>query len=169
MSWPCYIITSSFTFYGFVPNTKKDRKELFNEIKYSKVKTKVLYESPKRVLDLLNDISVYMPGSVVCICAELTKIHERCIYGKIEDVLEKMKKNSKELLGEFVILISNEVKQKDDNNMSLESLIVNEMIKNKCSIKDAIKKLNEENENISKKDIYNASLNLKKVLDKNQL
>ena len=45
--------TSSFTFYGFVPTENKKKKELYAEIKKSKVKTKVLYESPKRILNLL--------------------------------------------------------------------------------------------------------------------
>ncbi len=48
--------TSSFTFYGFVPTENKPRKELFNKIKESDIKTKVVYESPKRIIKLLTDL-----------------------------------------------------------------------------------------------------------------
>ena len=43
-------------------------------------------------------------------------------------------------------------------------MLVDIIIKEKCSIKDAIKILNEKQKDISKKDIYNASLNLKEIL-----
>ena len=50
--------TSSFTFYGFVPTDNKSKDELFNEIKHSNVKVKVLYESPKRLIKLLENIKI---------------------------------------------------------------------------------------------------------------
>ena len=81
--------TSSFSFYGFVPTENKAKKQLFNEIKTSKVKTKVIYESPKRIIKTLSELSNDIPECVVSVCSELTKIHEKCIYGKIDEVIKK--------------------------------------------------------------------------------
>lgn len=156
--------TSSFSFYGFVPNDNKERKKLFEEINYSKIKTKVLYESPKRIIKLLEDLKNYFPNSYISVCSELTKIHEKTVYGKVEEVYESFLNDENANKGEYVILISNYVKEKEDNNLSIESLLVDEIIKNKVSLKEAIASVNKKYENISKRDIYNASLNLKEYL-----
>ena len=54
--------------------------------------------------------------------------------------------------------------KENESDVSVEALLVDLIIKNKCSLKEAIKLLNEENKDFSKKDIYNASLNLKNIL-----
>lgn len=156
--------TSSFAFYGFVPTDNKLKKELFEKIKHSNVKTKVVYESPKRIIKLLRDLSNEIPGCAVSVCSELTKIHETCIHGKIEDVYVKMKDDPNSLKGEYVVLINNEPEKYQENEISIEAMLIDAVIKNDCSIKEAIKLVNEENDNVSKKEIYNASLNIKSIL-----
>lgn len=163
----CGLDTSSFSFYGFVPTITKDKKSLFDKIKYSEIKTKVIYESPKRILKLLSELKKEIPGCVVCVCNELTKIHENVVYGKVEDIYEKMTLNKEVEKGEYVILISNEPQQKKENeNFSLEALIINEMKNNNCTLKEAVKIVSDKNDFVSKKDVYNASLNLKNMLDR---
>lgn len=156
--------TSTFTFYGFVPTENKPRKELFESIKHSNIKTKVVYESPKRIIKLLKELKDEMPGCVICVASEITKVHESYEYGKIEDVYEKMKDNPDSLKGEYVILIQNEKEDEKESAISIEAMLVDIIIKEKRTIKDAIKILNEKQKDISKKDIYNASLNLKEIL-----
>ncbi len=159
--------TSSFSFYGFLPLEKKSRKELFNDIKSSNISVKVIYESPKRIFKLLDEIKNEMPGCKVCVLTELTKMHEKCFYGKIDEVIEKLGKDDSANKGEYVVLLSNEVKKEEThNNISLEALIVDEMIKNNCSVKEAILLVKNNNHEISKKMIYDASLNLKELLKK---
>lgn len=156
--------TSTFTFYGFVPTENKPRKELFESIKHSNIKTKVVYESPKRIIKLLKELKDEMPGCVICVASEITKVHESYEYGKIEDVYEKMKDNPDSLKGEYAILIQNEKEDEKESAISIEAMLVDIIIKEKRTIKDAIKILNEKQKDISKKDIYNASLNLKEIL-----
>lgn len=156
--------TASFSFYGFVPTENKQKKLLFDEIKTSKIKTKVIYESPKRLIKLLKEIKKEIPGCVVSVCSELTKVHEKCIHGKIDDVLEKLEQDPNNSKGEYVILISNEPKKEENEKISLEAMIIDEVVKNNCSLKDAVNVINSKNDDISKKDIYNASLNLKDIL-----
>lgn len=156
--------TSSFAFYGFIPTENKLKKELFEEIKYSNIKTKVVYESPKRLIKFLEELKKEIPGCVVCVCSELTKMHESSIYGTIEEVYQILKNNPDSNKGEYVILISNDALIKKQLEISLESLIIDAVVKNNCTIKDAIDIVNRENKDISKKEIYNASLNLKKII-----
>ena len=156
--------TSSFAFYGFVPTDKKGKEDLFDSIKASNIKTKILYESPKRILKLLEEIKHEIPGCVVSICAELTKVHEKCYYGTIEDVYEEMKADSNAEKGEYVVLISNEVQKADESDSSIESKLVDIMVKENKTIKEAVDILNSTNKNLRKKDIYNAGLNLKDII-----
>ncbi len=157
--------TSSFAFYGFVPTENKAKKELFERIKHSDISTKVIYESPKRIIKLLEYIKKEIPGCVVSICTELTKIHENTINGKIEEIYEKMKDDPNSFKGEYVVLINNKPLKEEKNVISTEALLVDLIVKNKCSLKDAIKILNDSNKNLNKKDIYNASLKLKNIIN----
>ncbi len=157
--------TSSFAFLGFVPTENKSKKQLFNDLKSMIIKTKVVYESPKRIIKFLEELKNEIPGSVVCVCSEITKVHESYEYGKIEKVYEKMVNKLDSLKGEYVVIIHNEPLLIDkDESLSLEAQIINEMKMNNCSLKEAINFVSAKNDNISKKDIYNASLNLKKML-----
>lgn len=156
--------TSTFTFYGFVPTDNKPKKELFEAIKTSDVKTKVIYESPKRIIKLLEELKNEIPGCVVSVCSELTKMHESCLYGSIDEIYEKMKENPDSGKGEYVILIENEKIKEEAQTLSIESMLVDEIVKNNCTIKEAIDIVNSKNKYISKKEIYNASLNLKKII-----
>lgn len=157
--------TSTFSFYGFIPTENKLKKELFNNIKHSSIKTKVVYESPKRIIKLLTELKNEIPGCVVSVCSELTKIHESCVHGKIEDVYQIMKDDPNSLKGEYVVLISNEpLPGKEETEISIEAKIVDVMVKNDCSLKDAVNILNNNDDNLSKKEIYNAGLNLKRIL-----
>ena len=156
--------TSSFSFLGFVPTDNKKRKLMFEEIKYSNIKTKVVYETANRLLKLLYDIEKKISNCMICVCSEITKIHESYKYGKTSDVINFFENNKGTIKGEYVVLISNEPFLKSDNNISVEASILNIIIKEKCTIKEAVNILNKNSDNISKKQIYNASLNLKEII-----
>ena len=63
-------------------------------------------------------------------------------------------------------IIKTKQKQETKQNISLEALIIDKLIKEQKTIKEIVEILNKENKNISKKDLYNASLNLKQILKK---
>ena len=65
----------------------------------------VLYESPFRVLKLLQDIAEIDKDRYICIGREMTKIHEEFTRGKVSEVLEILRQK-KEQLGEFSLYIS---------------------------------------------------------------
>ena len=48
--------------------------------------TLVVYESPHRILDALDDIAGVMPERVVAATRELTKLHEEVLRGTAQDV-----------------------------------------------------------------------------------
>ena len=155
--------TDKFTFYGFFPRETKDKNKLIKEIESSFVNTFVFYESPKRIVKTLEFLSLKLGNVKVSVFKELTKLHEKNYYGLINDVILSLKDDEKTSLGEYTFILEKEGRILEKNEMSIEALLVNEMIKENLSLKDATNKLNNDLDEVSKKDIYNAGLNLKRL------
>ena len=159
----CGVNTDKFTFYGFFPRETKDKNKLVKEIENSFVNTFVFYESPKRIVKTLEFLSLKLGNVKVSVFKELTKIHEKNYYGLINDVILRLKEDDKTSLGEYTFIIEKEGRILEKSDISLEALLVNEMIKENIGLRDATNKLNNDLDDVSKKDIYNAGLNLKKL------
>lgn len=155
----------NFSFYGFFPRENKDKKNIIKEIKQSLINVFVFYESPKRIISTLEYLKEELGIFNICVCSDLTKIHEKTYYGNLDKVLNELKNNDKSELGEYTFIIEKIEKEKTKKEeISTEALLIDTMIKYNISMKDAIEKLNEISDNLSKKDIYNASLNIKKII-----
>lgn len=154
------ISTKEFSFFGFLPLNKKNRKETLDKIKREN-KTVILYEAPHKLLRTLEDILENIGNVDIAIVRELTKVHEEKAYGKISDLIEKFN----EPRGEFVIIldlnnIQNEEKI-DFNNISLENHY-KYYEKSGLDKKEIIKQIAKDR-NVPKNEIY------QKFLKKNQL
>lgn len=161
------IDTSKFSFIGFLPIDNKKFNDEITKMLESKIRTFVIYESPKRIIKLFSKLVDIFPHSLVYVASDLTKIHERGFYGYIEDVFSTLLNDSNVERGEYAIVLNkyeNEKKidQKEDD-LSIEALLIDIMVKNKIGLKDAIGVLNSNCEKYSKNDIYDASLTLKKM------
>ncbi len=88
-----------FVFYGFLPQ-KKGRHTKLVEMAAEK-RAIVLYESVYRINKLLTELLEYLGDREVCVCRELTKIHETVYRGKIATVLPQITEK-----GEFVVIIA---------------------------------------------------------------
>ena len=85
------IDTNQFAFYGFLPRKKSELDDSLKKVKENPIKTFVLYESPKRVINLVESIKENMPNAIICVCKELTKLHENTFYGSVESVVSQLK------------------------------------------------------------------------------
>ena len=149
--------TSSYTFLGFLSSdTSKFNEEI-----------DLIYESPKRLVKLVEKLSEEFKSANIYIASDLTKIHERGFFGNINEVLKTIKEDPNIEKGEYVIILDkNEEKQnKEDDSLSLEALLIDTMIKNNLDMKSAISYINDNYKNIKKNDIYKASLNLKDIFN----
>ncbi len=94
--------TDRFIFEGFLPHQKGRQKRLL-ALK-EEMRTIILYESPYRVLKLLNECKEYFgEGRRVSVSRELTKKFEETFRGSVSDALIHFQ--SKEPKGEFVVVI----------------------------------------------------------------
>nr|MBP3258802.1 16S rRNA (cytidine(1402)-2'-O)-methyltransferase [Bacilli bacterium] len=155
---------TTFTYLGFIPRVKKEIDDVLDSIKDSKYELFVFYESPKRIKNSLEIINEKLENPEVCLCNDLTKIHQRIYRGKTIDVLNELNGNPNSEKGEYVLII----KYKSDTikgNVALsnEALLVNTMVENNCSMKEAIN-ICKDAYKINKNDLYDASLNVKKII-----
>lgn len=147
--------TSEFSFFGFLPLNKKNRKEKIDEI-LDETKTSIIYEAPHRIYKTLNEFKEIFEGRNIVVAKELTKIHEHFYRGNIEKIIEEIGESPK---GEFIILISGKEKndETDLNNLSLEKhykYYENQGLDKKEIIKKIAKDLK-----VNKNEIYQKFIN----------
>ncbi len=108
---------SKFIFYGFITKNKKDRKEILENIKQSKYPS-ILYESPNRILKLLDDLQEICGGQrEINLARELTKKFEQHYGPNIEEVLRNLSNIKPK--GEFTLIVNG---YEDKKLSSIEAL-----------------------------------------------
>lgn len=157
------IDTTHFSFIGFFSTDNTKFNEEINIIKESKINTFVIYESPKRIVKLFSKLVNIFPNSLVYIASDLTKIHERGFFGSIEDVYNQIINDPNIEKGEYVIILQKQdVFKEEKKEITIEGLIVDTIVKNNCTVKEAVEILSN-NSDIKKNKIKEASLNLKRI------
>ena len=92
-----------FCFEGFLPQ-KKGRATRIESLR-SEQRTMVFYESPYRLVKTLGQfVQTFGPDRQVAVCREISKIHEECCRGTLQDVLTHY--SSHEPKGEIVIVLA---------------------------------------------------------------
>jgi 16S rRNA (cytidine1402-2'-O)-methyltransferase len=80
--------TLSFTFLGFLPRQKKERRAALENIKY-KQETMLFYEAPHRLKETLRDAeSILGSTRKVVLARELTKKFEEFVRGSLEEAVQ---------------------------------------------------------------------------------
>lgn len=157
------LVIHNFAFYGFLERKNSKQKEELKRIQQNDLETIVFYESPKRIIPTIENIKEVMNDPYIIVLNELTKKFEKKYYGKSSQVLDLLQKANYEL-GEYVIVVSKNKTEEKKEEVSLEALLIDKIIKNNYTMKEAINDLAFEFKNkYSKKEIYNASLKLKNI------
>lgn len=149
--------TISFSFLGFLPRQKKERKAALESIKY-KTETMLFYEAPHRLKETMREAAnILGPTRKVVLAREITKKFEEFVRGSLEEAVKWTE--SEEIRGEFVLVIegaSEEEKEVIDHWWSKLSITehVDQVIREQdVSSKEAIKIVSRDRQ-LSKRDIY---------------
>ena len=146
--------SEKYFFYGFFPQKKKD---LLNDLKnLSNIDGSIIFFiSPNKINDSIEHIKAFFSGRKILICREMTKFFEEYIRADVDD-LKPFQKIPK---GELTLVIS-----ENNNNLitlnDLDKRKIKKMIQN-SSIKDIVDLIKKEKK-ISKKEVYNYCLTIKK-------
>lgn len=152
-----------FTFFGFLPRRKKELTEKLASMAGT-VQTAVLYESPHRVVGLMQAVAETIPGIQVSVSCDLTKLYEKTLRGPVEIVLDMLKANENTEKGEYcVVLDLHEIQGQTQaaQTVSLEAQLLDRVLGGQ-NMRDAIQALVEGG--AKKNAVYAAALRLRTML-----
>ena len=100
--------TRRFCFEAFLPTDKKERQEIFEELK-TETRTIILYEAPHRLIKTLKELLITLGDRRITLCRELTKRHETAFATTLQGALEFY--DTQEPKGECVIVMEGRSRQ----------------------------------------------------------
>jgi len=92
--------SDAFTFLGFPPHKKGRNKFFTSAVEYPH--PVVFYESPHRILKALDSLIESAPERQLCICREMTKLHETIYRGTAAEIKAAL---GETIRGEFVVVV----------------------------------------------------------------
>ena len=137
---------TTFSFYGFLDHKGVSRASKLDDI-LNDDKLSILYESPHRLLKLLEELSIKEPSRTIFLAKEITKLHQKTYKNNALDLFKEFENIN--IRGEWVVVI--QAKETIGYNLDLsdiQSLDIAPKIKAKLiakmtgqSIKDVYQKL----------------------------
>jgi 16S rRNA (cytidine1402-2'-O)-methyltransferase len=144
--------TARFTFEGFLPRKPGERRARLTALAEEE-RTLVIFESPRRVADLLADALAALGDRRAAVVRELTKVHQEVVRGRLAALADRFGQNT---LGEVVVVIEG---ASGERALDLEALgeRVESLTGEGISRKDAAARVAEE-AGVSRRAVYEASL-----------
>ena len=140
-----------FTFEGFLPVEKSERKEYISWL-IGEMRTMIFYEAPHKLSQTLTDLYKALGDREIAIVRELTKIHEEVIKTTLSEASEKYSKEA--IKGEIVLIIKG-AEPEEKENMTLEQAAEYAMkLVEKGESKTQAAKLAAKESGLKKGDIY---------------
>lgn len=97
-------IGKSWTFEGFLAKTSGKMNRRISEL-LERNEAFVLYESPFRILKLLEALNALCPNRIAVVGRELTKLHEEIIKDSVSAIFSDFKERPS-IKGEFVVIVT---------------------------------------------------------------
>ena len=95
--------SNEFAFYGFLPQKKGRQSKL--KLLAQENKTMILYESPFRLLKLLEELKLHLGPQRLCsVSREISKVFEETKRGSVDSLIDYF--SAKTVKGEIVVVIS---------------------------------------------------------------
>lgn len=152
------LATDSFIFIGFCPKKKEKRFDLLRELNKEK-RTVIFYESPRRILRLVEEIKSVMGERHSVLSREITKIHEEFIRGTLSEILIVLKQRS-EIKGECTLLVSG-CEEKEISSPELVTKELKESISSNEKPLSVLAKETAKKFGLSRKQVYEEALRIK--------
>ena len=147
--------TGRFTFEGFLPSGKKERRAALEELT-GEVRTMVFHEAPHRLRSALADMAEVLGDRPVALCRELTKLHEETVRTTLAQAAAYYAAN--EPRGEYVLVVAGRPRQYLPQ-LTLEEGVerVLRLREGGIKMKDAVRQVADDT-GLSRNELYNAAL-----------
>ena len=153
--------TRRFAFEAFLPSDKKEKQEIFEELK-KETRTIILYEAPHRLVRTLSELLENLGDRRISVCRELTKTHETVFRTTVSEALSYYE--TEEPRGECVLVIEgkNRLEIRQEQERSWEAISIEEHMKRYLdggTDKKEAMKLVAKDRGMKKRDVYQYLLN----------
>ena len=153
--------TRRFAFEAFLPSDKKEKQEIFEELK-KETRTIILYEAPHRLVRTLSELLENLGDRRISVCRELTKTHETVFRTTVSEALSYYE--TEEPRGECVLVIEgkNRMEIQQVQERSWEAISIEEHMKRYLdggTDKKEAMKLVAKDRGMKKRDVYQYLLN----------
>ena len=120
--------TRRFAFEAFLPSDKKEKQEIFEELK-KETRTIILYEAPHRLVRTLSELLENLGDRRISVCRELTKTHETVFRTTVSEALSYYE--TEEPRGECVLVIEGKSRMEiqQEQERSWEAVSIEEHMK----------------------------------------
>ena len=147
--------SDKFFFGGFPPAKKNQRINFFDDL-LSVPSTLIFFESPKRILNTLEDLgNIFGNSQQIVVCRELTKNFEENKRGTIDSIIKILRKENN-FRGEFTVVVNRKENIKPDLNLIKSDLIY---LLKKNTFRDSVAIVSKKY-SLSKKEVYNLGLKI---------
>ena len=96
--------TDAFMFMGFLHRKKGKRRRVLENLTDEQA-TIVFYESPRRIIALMEELLLVFGDRPAMVAREITKIHEEFIRGRLSDIIDTLREKSV-VKGECVVFVA---------------------------------------------------------------
>jgi 16S rRNA (cytidine1402-2'-O)-methyltransferase len=162
---PCAVITAlaisglptgRFTFEGFLSMNKRSRREHLASL-VGEMRTMVFYEAPHKLIATLEDLEkTFGPDRHICLCRELTKLHEEALRMTLSEALAYYREKSPR--GEYVLVLEGAKEAVQEQPSQEDALAQVLALRSQgLSLKDAVKQVSKAL-GIPKNALYDAAL-----------
>lgn len=121
------ISSRRFSFEGFLPSDKNEKKEILTELSQES-RTIILYEAPHRLLKTLKELFECLGDRKISIVRELTKLHEEVIRGNLGKIIADYESCDIAVRGEYVLVIEGKslLEKRSERQKSFEEISIKE-------------------------------------------
>ena len=164
---PCALVTAlavsgqptgRFTFEGFLPMNKKNRRAHLESLR-GEERTMIFYEAPHKLCATLKDLAeTFGPERPISLCRELSKLHEQILRTTLGEAQAYYDENAPK--GEFVLVVRGAEPQEEQEVTLEDGLALVERLKSEegLSTKDAVKRVAKEL-GLSRNELYDRVVN----------
>ena len=163
---PCALVTAlavsgqptgRFTFEGFLPMNKKNRRARLEQLR-GEERTLIFYEAPHKLAATLRDLADTLgPDRPVSLCRELTKLHEEVVRTTLEAAAERYRDEPPR--GEFVLVVRGAEPREEAPADWEDGLLLVERLREAegLSLRDAVKRAAKEL-GLSRNELYDRAV-----------
>ncbi len=148
--------TDRFMFCGFLPKKKGKIVRALESLANIEA-TLVFYESPRRILDILNEMIEILGDRPAVLARELTKIHEEFLRGSLSEIHARLQ-DRRDVKGECTILVSGPSQKEADEDVLIHEISM-ELAEAGLSVSKLSAKLAKKH-GIAKRIVYDMALEL---------